>query len=149
MHTAVLPATPAVTNMRPPPPAYSYSASPPVMDSSVFPADDDEYFTPPDAVEAFITIHDILTAFYSSLHANIKPAEFQTFSEPVKDCVSRSYHSRVAVLDERAQRKSKKKGALRKDVLPLGYSRIVGFYVGSWDPDKREAVWGVQFGLSN
>jgi len=119
------------------------------VDSSVFPADDDEYFTPPDAVEAFVTIHDILTAFHSSLHTNIKPAEFQSLSEAAKDCVSRSYHSRIAGLDEKAQRKTKKKGALRKDVLPLGYTRVVGFYVGSWDPEKREAVWGVEFGLAN
>lgn len=82
------------------------------------------------------------------MHAHIKPLEFSKFSDVAKDCVARSYHSRVALLDERAMRKSKKKGAYRMDVLPLGQTRVVGFFVGSWDPEKREAAWGVEFGHS-
>jgi hypothetical protein len=142
-YSAVLPCTPTAFTVRPTPPVFQYSVSTPIATSSVFPADADEYYVPPDA---YITVQDIITTIHSSMHTPIKTAEYRSFLEGAKENVGRCYYSRIAQLDEKASKKASKKGALRMDVLPLGYAMVSAFYMASWDPEKGESSWGIEFG---
>ena len=141
-YTGVLPCTPLPTaNL-----AFQYSASPPSVSAEIFPADADEYYVPPQAQSACVTINDIITTLHSFFRLRVKKDEWAMLSPSSQDVVSRSFYTRLGRVDPRRMEKEKKRGALRLDVLPVDCTRIFGFFVNNWDAEKAEAVWNIEFG---
>ena len=140
-YTGVLPCTPLPSvNL-----AFQYSTSPPTAGSEIFPADADEYYVPPQAQSACITINDIITTLHSFFRLRVKKDEWAILSPSAQEVVGRSFYTRLGRLDPRRMEKEKKKGALRLDVLPVDSNRISGFFVNNWDAEKAEAVWTTEF----
>ena len=141
-HTGVLPCTPLPTaNL-----AFQYSTSPPSANAEIFPADADEYYVPPLAQSACVTITDIITTLHSFFRLKVKKDEWAILSLSAQDVVSRSFYTRLGRVDPHRMEKEKKRGALRLDMLPADCTRIFGFFVNNWDAEKAEAVWSTEFG---
>ena len=142
-HTGVLPCTPLPTaNL-----AFQYSTSPPSNSAEIFPADADEYYVPPLAQSACVTINDIITTLHSFFRLRVKKDEWAMLPPSVKEVVGQSFYTRLGRVDPRRVEKEKKRGALRLDLLPADCTRIFGFFVNNWDAEKAEAVWTTDFGL--
>jgi len=141
LYTGVLPCTPLPA----PSLAFQYSTSPPLASSEIFPADADEYYVPPQAQSACVTINDIITTLHSFFRLKVKKDEWAMLPPSVQDVVSRSFYTRLGRLDPRRTEKEKKRGALRLDILPVDCTRIFGFFVNSWDAEKAEAIWTTEF----
>lgn len=141
-HTGVLPCTPLPTaNL-----AFQYSTSPPSVSAEIFPADADEYYVPPQAQSACVTINDIITTLHSFFRLRVKKDEWALLSPSVQEVVGQSFYTRLGRLDQRRVEKEKQRGALRLDLLPVDCTRISGFFVNNWDAEKAEAVWTTEFG---
>jgi hypothetical protein len=141
-YTGVLPCTPLPST----PLAFQYSTSPPSANSEIFPSDADEYYVPPQAQSACVTINDIITTLHSFFRLRVKKDEWALLSPSVQDSVGQSFYTRLGRLDPRRMEKEKKRGALRLDMLPVDCKRIFGFFVNNWDAEKAEAVWTTEFG---
>ena len=142
INTGVLPCTPLPTaNL-----AFQYSTSPPSASADIFPADADEYYVPPQAQSACVTINDIITTLHSFFRLRVKKDEWAMLSPSVREVVGQSFYTRIGRVDPRRVEKEKKKGALRLDLLPVDCARITGFFVNNWDAEKAEAVWTTEFG---
>jgi hypothetical protein len=142
IYTGVLPCTPLPsTNL-----AFQYSTSPPSANSEIFPADADEYYIPPQAQSACVTVTDIITTLHSFFRLRVKKDEWALLSPSVQEAVGQSFYTRLGRLDQRRVEKEKKRGALRLDLLPVDCTRIFGFFVNNWDAEKAEAVWTTEFG---